>query len=520
MQTVPEGYTEAVASADRTVDIYLSIGTGIDTTAADDLTAISGSFLPLSNTGQATDAVYYITSELATFEGYGIKTSADAGILAPPITSVHYPPEAGLWSDILSGEDGTVDFTVGLTFSEEHSSALRIYTDGPAVLEASATFTDADGTATVKEFACASGYIQIKEVMSYTAISISITKVDGAYRHVRLAEIEFGASISLSKTDLGGEITVIRETDPTELSAPMDELDLTIINVSGDFDPDSPAGRLSELKIGYPLWLSFTVNDADGKRYTMPCGRYYIGERDASDTRLELTAFDARFPLSELYVAWSISASESLGQTIDDLLSTYDVPHIVDEDLYSLMPDGSYTFDDQSTIADDLLSIEQAYAIYFLPDRQGSIKVTQTWPSDTYGTIPTSTLYTWPAPKQTSRYNYVQIGYKITSESVETIEYVDLDLRTDTTEGKTVLQISGNPLITSQARATAVATRLAGRIYSEETETEWRGDPAMDLMDSASVPGRWTQESPQTYVATRIEETYDGTYRATMRGMR
>lgn len=42
MMDVPDGYADAVVSTDRTIDVYISIGTGIDTTAADDITTVTG----------------------------------------------------------------------------------------------------------------------------------------------------------------------------------------------------------------------------------------------------------------------------------------------------------------------------------------------------------------------------------------------------------------------------------------------------------------------------------------------
>lgn len=519
MYDAPTGYADAVVAQDRTIDVYLSIGTGVDNTAADDLATVAGAFLPMSNTAQVTDAVYYLTQELATFEGYGIKTSKSAGMIAPPLEAVHYPPESGIWSEGISDAQGAISFTFTLTLSQAHTSALRIYTGGPAVLQASAAYTNGD-TTTTKAFRCTSGYIEIADVMTYTAIAVTIAKLDAPYRHVRIVEVEFGASVTLSNTEVGGEITVIRELDPTEQSAPMHEVDLSVLNVSGDFDPDNPDTRLGELRIGNLLGLSFTVNTSAGKRYTIPCGRYRIGERSSSDTRLDITAFDARWVLSTLYVAWTMPAGQSIGKTLDDLLTSYSVPHIVDTALYELMPDGEYAFGDDTTIADDLLRIQQAYAIYFLPDRQGSISITQTWPADAYGTIPAATIYSWPSAEQTDEYNFVQIGYVVQENGVSKTYYVEQDLRTDPTEGKTVLQITGNPLITTQARAAALKDRLVARLYAEEVETEWRGDPAMDLGDAVQIPGRWTQDEPRTYRTTYIEETYDGTYRAKAKGTR
>ena len=63
-------------------------------------------------------------------------------------------------------------------------------------------------------------------------------------------------------------------------------------------------------------------------------------------------------------------------------------------------------------------------------------------------------------------------------------------------------------------------TRIISRLYTEEVEAEWRGDPAMDLGDTVSIPGRWTQSDPRSYGITYMEEVYDGGFRVTMRGTR
>lgn len=515
-----EDYKAAVHSDDRAISIFISIGVGADTTAADDLSGVDGSFLPMSNTDQVVDAVYYLTEELATFEAYGIKTSASAGMIAPPLESVAYPPEVGVWSDCISDADGSIDVTVDLTLSAEHTSALQIYTVGPNVLAATATFTAADGTAVTADCTCMDGYFNVPISMTYSSISIHVTRLDDAYRHLRIAEVEFGASIAYSNKDISGEVAVIHECDPFEKSMPVDELDMDIVNVSGELDVDNPVTKLGTLALGTSLLLSFTVTDADGKRRTVPRGRYWIGERKASDTRISISAFDARYRLSSIYSAWSIPADTSLGQTLEEFMTDNMIPHLVDESLYTVMPDTDHEFDEDSSLLDDLLTIQQAYAIYFVPDHQGSIQVTQTWPADTYGQVPVGTIFGWPSPKQSKSYNYIKVGYKVVEGTTKKTYYVTTDLRTDTTEAKSTLEIGSNGLITTEARATAVMNRLISRLYSEQVEADIRGDPAMDLGDVVEIPGKWTQEAPRSYKVTYIEETYDGTYRATVRGTR
>ena len=64
---------------------YISIGTGIDTTAVNDITGWGGGMLEMSDPRQIVDATYTMSSNLATYEGEGIPTATHHEIIAPPI---------------------------------------------------------------------------------------------------------------------------------------------------------------------------------------------------------------------------------------------------------------------------------------------------------------------------------------------------------------------------------------------------------------------------------------------------
>lgn len=516
MRVMGEGYREAVSSDDRTVAVYLSVGMGIDTTAADDV-QVDGQILEMSDKDDLVDAIYTIEPGLATFEGDGIPTALSNGCIAPPV-SAGTSMEVGVWSASISDAVGVIAFGLTLTFGgAQHTSALTVYTAGPDITSAKATYTLADGTTTVKEFSCYAGYIQISEVVTYTRIVISIQALDAPYRHVRISEVEFGASSAISSRELAGEIVLIRESDPTELSAPLQELDISILNVEGTYDPDNPDGRFDRFGIGTPITASYTVCEG-AKRWTVPCGRYIIGERRSLSTRLELTAFDMRYTLSTVYASWTMPRGRSIGATLDELMISYSIPHLVDADLLGLMPDEAHTFDDSTSVADDLLTIQQAYEVYCIPDRTGILHITSEWPADGYGTVAPAVMYDWPRPRQKAGYNYVQVGWTSTdAQGTAVIQYASADLRTDVSEVKSVLQISGNPLITTKTRAEDVLSRLVARIGAQEVELSWRGDPAMDLGDTVQIPGRWTQDAPGSYIVTYMEDVFDGSYSSTMR---
>lgn len=512
MYSMPQEYTDNVQSTTRHIVMYAAIGIGVDQTAADDLSSIAGDFLPFSNPAQVIDAVYSPTEGMCTFEGDGIPTNADNGLVAPPLTAMDNPPELGVWSSEISDAEGNIDVTIVLVLNAEHTSAFRVYTYGPNVTEAEIIFGEGEDAETVP-CECFEGYFSIPVVRTYSKMSIHVTRIDRPFCHFRVVEAEFGSSITFSSAVIAGEVVNVRELDPSEVSIPLDELDLSVVNVDGAYDSDNPNTRLNDVAIGTPMTLGFTLEVGE-ESYTVPCGRYYIGELTTQDTRLSVVAFDPRWILSRTCAAWTMSSSISLGETLDDLLTSLSVPHTVEPDAYNVTPEADHTFDDQSSILDNILLIQQAYGVYLVPDRDNTIHITASWPGGDSAVISADTIYSWPKINQTSAYNVVSIGYN----SGGTMYYVERDLRDDTKESKSVLQIADNPLITTQARATALLNRIVMRIPSSEVEAKVMGDPAIDLGDTVQIPGRWSIDTPKNYRLIYEELTFDGSLSCIYRG--
>lgn len=510
MYSVTDAYRTAIASASYDVDAYISISTAVDTTAADDVESISGDFLPMSNSAQVIDAVYSLTPGLATFEGQGIPTATSAGMITPPQEATDYPPETGIWSSGISDADGAVEFSATILLSAEHTSAIRLYTQDVAVTAASFEFANSSGTETV-EAECGTDWIQVSKARTFSQVKVSITGLASPYMHVRVVEVEFGAGHTISASDLTGSLSVISELDPTENALPLTELDFSVINVEGEFDPDNPDTRLGEMAIGYPLELSFTVVSSDGDKWTVPMGRFIIAERSSSETSLSVSAFDPRHILSQLYVAWSIDTAETWGDIFEAVLTEHGVPHLVDTGLFSVYPADAHEFTTETALLDDFLTIQQAYAIYLVPDHDGTVHATQTWPGGSYGTVPVARLISWPGSQQTDGYNYIEVGYQTSDDNGnDATTVISEDLRTDPNAAKVALQITGNPLIRTEARARTLLSRIKSRLYTSEVETTALGDPAMDTGDSASIPGRWTQDAPMAYTVRYVELDYTG----------
>lgn len=512
MYSPPDGYLEKARASTRQMDLYLAIGANIDQTSADDITAITGDFLPLSNTDQAVDAIYEIHEGMATFEAYGIKTASDAGMVAPPMASKDYPPEVGFWSSPISDGDGMIDWTFTITLSQAHTSALTLFTRQVGITAGTATFIDGDTQETVA-FVPQTDSAVISSAYTYSEIIVHITQITEAYSHLRIAEIEFGASITLSKTTLTDEIHIVEEYDPLMSSIPLCELDFTLLNVLGEWDSDNPLGGFHNLTLGTPITASVSLQDGP-TMLTIPLGRFIMDSKQGDDTTLTLTCYDPRVALSSSTQPFTLGTGSSIGAQLTDLLTDLHIPHVVDDKVMAITPTTACTWPDDTTLLEVALNIEQAYDVWMVPGRDGFIHVQVGPPSGSYGNFDKEMEYSWPLPSTFTKYNYIQIAYG----SGNTKTTYAKDLRTNASEVKTALNID-NPLITTEAQAQALATKIQAKLYSEMVEVEWRADALNDLGDSIGMFGKWGSDAI-VYKEVYQDLTYDGGLTARTKGVK
>lgn len=500
MYVAPEGYRDIAHSTDRVESVYMSLGVNIDNTAADEITSYVANTLPMTNNNQLVDAMYEIDHELATYEADGIPTAESAGMIVPPVGPTRQVRTAW-WSQAMSDAEGDIATSITINFSQVHSSALTIYTDGPNILEGSVAFTYNGNTDTVP-LTGHNGRCVASGNHQYTSITITITKIDQPYRHLRIAEFEFGDSITISTLTIANAITYIDEIDPFQQGLPMRELDFDLINVNGEYDEDNPNTIYQRLAIGNPINLSYTLF-GNGTRHTIPMGRFVIAEKRSNGNCITVTSYDTRWYLSQMYNSWSLSTSQSLGATLDTLLTSLEVAHTIDQDVYSIYPTANHTFDTESTVLEDIMEVLQAYGLTFIPNRVGTMIINTDFDSDAYGLIPPTIQFEWPTPNQMNRYNYIDIIYGQGDHYIR-------DLRPTPNQARVVLSVN-NGLVATEAQAVAICNRLVGRIYDKSMNIKWASDPVLDLGDTVDVFSIWTlNDTPATYRALKREITFDG----------
>lgn len=513
MYAAPEGYKDAIEANTRDLDMIVAIGTNIDQTSVDDIVSIEGDFLPMSNRDQMADANYVITEWQATFEGDGIHTPASAGMLAPPIQPTQYPPEIGLWSSVISDAAGAIDFSFTINLSAVHQSALTLYLHAMSILEGTVSYYVADVLQRTAELSVSTNKATDVEGSVYDKIVIDVTKIDKPYTHVKIAEVEFGSAKSYNKVNLTGTVSLIQEFDPTMQSIPLYELDFSILNVNGEYDPDNPNGFFASIKQDYPCEVSVQISK-DGRRYTIPCGRFQIAEKSASDTELAVVAYDARYALQNNQGGLSLSTGTSFGDLFTELFDDIRMPFQIAEELFSLYPDQDIVLNgDMYDLLTCFLFLQQYYGIWLVPSRAGYVEARLEVPSDEYGLVNPDMMTSFPLPYPLDTFNFLQVSYG-TQGSV-----YEMDMRQDPSQAKSMISIS-NPLVQTADKAQQIANRILANLYHEQVETQWRSDPTLDMNDMIDLEGRWTAGAPTRYKLVYQTIDYDGGLNSTIRSVR
>ena len=486
---------------------FIAVGVGIDPTAADDVTGVSATVLSLSNPRQLFDAKYFMSEGLATYEGDGIPTSVSAGMVAPPESPTD-GVTTGIWSKNISDASGRIQFHAILPLSRPHSSALSLYFAHEAT--GTVSFRKDGSLIDSISFVTDGGIWTNDTVRTFDTIDIVVSTIDKAFSHVKLVEVEFGASRTFGEDELTDSISLIRQIDPFMASVPVDELDFSIININGDFDIDNPQTRIGEIALGTPVYLSFTTEE-DGVQTTTRMGKYFICAHDGADDTLRVTAQDARSIMQDIYPSLALSTSRPIAESISDVLGQFNIQHTIDDSARGIYPNANYVFDKRYSLLDSLLYILQKWDIFIMPDTEGMMRI-QSYSAtiSPNAPIPEDYLLNYPQISKNVAYNFVRVGHDT--------GHIDRDLRPNPQSPMLMLNVD-NPLINTEAEARTLADKMAGYVLAnaEQMEVSAIGIPTLGLRGGADIKGRW---ATRDYSISSIDMTFDGGLEMTVRGGR
>lgn len=509
---LPSWYASEVRSPSRKIRATLLTGGNSEPGIYEDISGITiSATLPMSsNKRRLFDGIYTITHGLSTFEAGGIPTAVSAGMIAPPIgESSSLNP--GIWSQATSDSSGALAFMISIYFKGNHSVPVAVYTSGgPDIASGTARFESEDGYLATKPLECFSGYAMASPDAGrhYKRIIITVSSVSEPNVHLRVSEIELGSLLTIKEDSLAGELTIVDELDWLGARTPMSELDFSLTNIDGRFDPANPSGMGASISPGNRIMAVFSLEHGD-ESFPMPMGRFVITECSVQEDRVHVTAFDQRHVLAYKEADFSIAQGEDAYAMFGRLLTGSGVDYWLSEGLGAvLMPaSAEYKGKAMSSIISDVCKATGCAAYM---DRWGEVCIEEGNPSgDPYGTVAEANMYTWPESSDDPMYNVFTARWSDGSSS-----------GTETVDGRTggespvTLSVS-SALLKAQADARAVAERLASRMYTETVRIRWTGDPAMDMWDRAGYKTRYSSSAIEGRLFKRTI-TYDGHYEEEM----
>lgn len=484
----PSGYLDAVRSQEAArITVSLSSGTGIDETAWEDVTGISSEALPMSDApvDQLSDKLYTMAEGLAVFEGDGIPTS---GAVAPPISSQDATGagmQVGLWSASISDASGAISWAFTVSLSASHTSALTVYSGEDIWIGAASAVFCLDGAQVASgQMTVDSERVYWPTAVTWDTVTVTVTELKtsggsaAAYRHVRVAEVDFGAMVPVSSEYLMGEITWIQEADPLQQAVPLHELDYQVVNVDGDWDDDAGTTQVDTYKVGGRVSASIRV-EMDSGTYILPMGAYVITEKTAETETVRFACFDLRDLLKSGMCPSALSTGTDLGTWASEVLGAFSIPHVVDSAVLGVYPSADADLSDL-TAFEAAEAVQAAYDVWMVPQRDGYIRVAKGMPSEDYGTMPRAQEVEWPIPDNLEVCNYVSVPYDGGTATE--------DLRTSPDELRSTLQVS-NDLLTADT-ASALASRLAEAVYTRAAVLRYVGDAACDVGDTMTYVTR------------------------------
>lgn len=281
MQQTSDAYKTAMALDNRNhsyVQIVLAI---VDSTVNADASLSDSGHAPFSNVAGAvgilTPSKLYATMECNRLPVDGSKTVVpDDGDYAAQ----------GYCSDVLSGADCTFTANpiISASFGTTHNIlGFTIAFDDPENLYCTDfTVRIYDGTTLLNTFPVTGNtdtqYMIDTPFVGFNRIEVEFVKTSKPSNRVHVFGFAFGLVKTFTNDDLVDDgMTQDTAIDPVSSTLPVSELDFSIDNYSGYYNPDNPVGVYACLQEEQPVSLSYGYDvDGNGIIEWIPGGRYYL----------------------------------------------------------------------------------------------------------------------------------------------------------------------------------------------------------------------------------------------------
>lgn len=460
----------------------------------------------------------------------------DGSRKAIPETSID---KTSFISDVLS--DDTCVFsgkipTISIDFKETHATLIPGITIhwSAAYNEFAESFdVVAYNGSTIVASKCVTGNKSVKslifvDIANYNKVVILIRKWCLPNHRARVEDVLLGINKVYGKSALF-DYSHKQSVDPISTSLPKFEINFSIDNVEGEYNPHNHYGLAKYLMERQEVKTRYGLKLADGTIEWIPGGTFYLSEWYAKQNGLtaDFTARDMLEFMSAVYSESHNLTSRTLYSLAEKVLLAANLPlnsdgtrkWIIDESLKNISTTAPLPED---TLANCLQLIANAGRCVLYQDRNGNLRVEPLKGSDTDTSEDTdyeiNSFNSYSKSEITLSKPLKQVKVKVyayTSDGASTTTEVSYPTQVSN-DIKGEIVIIDNPLVTSVTGPGVLGEWLYTHLSHRMTlDSSWRADVSLDALD---IVNHENDYSTNRVRMTEVEFRYNGAFRGTGKG--
>ena len=364
------------------------------------------------------------------------------------------------------------------------------------------------------------------DIVGYDRIDILITKWCLPYHRARVEDIFVGINRVYTKSELFN-YTHSQSVDPLSTALPKTEIQFSLNNADGEYDPYNEQGMAKYLMSRQEVKARYGLKMDDGSVEWIPGGTFYLSEWYAKQNGLtaDFTARDLLEFMSDTYKESQMVHVRSLYDMAVRVLTVANLPlndngtvkwriHESLRDIYTSAPLP------EDTLANCLQLIANAGKCVLYQDRSGILHI-EPLPVNDSADYMISTFNSYSKAEVTLGKPIKQVTVKVYHYSVaednplviEKSETTDLTVPVGTV-GETI--VIDNPLIVDDERATAIGEWVGDYLsHRMSLAPEWRADVRLDALDIVTHRNQYRDEA---LLVTDVKFSYNGAFRGSGEG--
>ena len=527
MQTVSEKWKQAHKQTllnESFVEVSLNIG---DPDALASVSSMDNGATYFSNTAQVVSEVDKNVAPYCTLEqnlwlldgnrkaipesdfgsnGFvGVELSDDASVFSgkTPLITLNFPR---VFYNLIPG----ITITWSPTYGEYADTFIVTVYNGDSVVASK----EVVGNRSTKS-------LVMLDIAGYDRIEIMILRWCLPYRRARVEDIFVGISRVYTKSELFNYIHS-QSVDPISTSLPKAEIQFSLNNVDGEYNPYNKQGMSKYLISRQEVKTRYGLKLADGAVEWVPGGTFYLSSWDAKQNGLtaDFTARDLLEFMSATCVDICNLGPRSLYNLANYVLSEAMLPlnddgsvkWVIDESLKSIYTTAPLPMD---TLANCLQLIANASKCVLYQDRSGTLHIeplrvdVTDYKIDSFNSYSKSEITLGKPIKRV-----VMKTYSYTNGE-KGIEGTSTDVEVECGENGEKITVD-NPLITDSSWATEVGRWIGTHLSHRMTlSSSWRPDVNLDALDIVKNDSKYNTSD---VLMTDVKFTYNGAFRASGEG--